>query len=210
MSRQRQSKSAAWRRRQEADAHVRAARAAGYRSRAAYKLLAIDEAHGLLRRGMAVVDLGAAPGGWSQVVRKKIGAQGRLVAVDRLATAPLEGVHVVHGDFTAAAVRRQMEEILGAAADLVLSDMAPNLSGIAVRDQANMQELFEAALAYCGGALKEGGDFLIKTFAGELHGGCRAAMQPLFDSVQAVTPDATRKGSRECYLLGRGFKPAAR
>lgn len=190
--------------------HVRAARAAGYRSRSAYKLLEIDKAHRLLARGMRVADLGAAPGGWSQVLAKKAApGGGAVVAVDVLAFAPLTGVIFIQGDFTEPAVQQQIREQLGDAADIVVSDMAPDLSGIAVRDQAQAQMLFAAALDYCrAGGLKAGGDFLIKTFAGEMHGECRRTLNGYFSAVCALTPAATRKNSRECYLLGRGFTAA--
>lgn len=184
---------------------MRAARAAGYRSRASYKLLQIHAEHKLLQRGMSVVDLGAAPGGWSQVAAEKVGAAGRVLAADKLAMPSLAGVAFIQGDFTAEEMCAEMLAAAGVA-DVVLSDMAPNISGIAVRDQANAQELFEAALNYCGrGGLKTGGDFLVKIFAGEMQNECRAILRARFSAVKTIIPPATRKTSRECYLLARGF-----
>lgn len=206
MSRQRQAKSAQWHRRQEGDAYVRAARAAGYRSRAAYKLQQINAQQKILRAGMTLVDLGAAPGGWSQVAAQAVGARGCVLAVDKLPMQQLPQVQVVHGDFTEAAVRAAMLQAVGAA-DGVLSDMAPNLSGNAVRDQAQAQALFALALAYCAdGGLKAGGWLLVKTFAGSAQEECRTALREVFAQVKALTPDATRSASRECYLLGRGYR----
>ncbi len=207
MSRLRRSKSAAWRRRQESDTHVLAARAAGYRSRSAYKLLEIDNSHRLLRQKMRVADLGGSPGGWSQVLRQRVGQNGYVVAVDLLPMEVLEGVHFILGDFTEPAIQQQITAALGGAADVVVSDMAPNLSGIAVRDQANATALSASALAYCqAGGLKKGGDFLIKTFAGEEQGEYRQLLIKAFGSVKVIYPQATRKNSRECYLLAKSFK----
>ena len=167
----------------------------------------------MLTRGLRVADLGAAPGGWSQVLAEKVGSGGEgggmVVAVDILPLSPLSGVIAIQGDFTEEAVQRQILAQLGAPADVVVSDMAPDLSGIAVRDQAQAQRLFDTALTYCcAGGLKAGGDFLIKTFAGEMHDLSRRALKDSFAAVRALTPAATRKNSRECYLLGRGFTAA--
>lgn len=204
MSRARRAKSAAWHRRQEADVHVRAARAEGYRSRAAYKLIEINRRHALLRRGMTVIDLGAAPGGWSQVAKQQVGADGRVLAVDLLAMPALTGIEFIPGDFSEPSLQQRILERLGGRAAVIISDMAPNLSGIAARDQAAMQQLVLQVVAFCSSALKPGGDLLIKTFIGDGHDACRQALQAAFKQVKTIHAQASRKSSRECYLLARG------
>lgn len=194
--------SRAWLRRHVTDAYVRRAKAEGYRSRAAYKLLEIDRKDRLLRPGMVVLDLGAAPGGWSQVAAEKVGARGKVVAVDLLDIAPLPGVTVLRSDFRDA----DLEAALGGPADVVLSDVMPNVSGVPLVDQARAAELILAALEVCRKLLKPEGVFLAKIFQGSAFEETRAALREAFKTVTVRKPDASRSESRETFLLARGRK----
>jgi 23S rRNA (uridine2552-2'-O)-methyltransferase len=191
--------SKAWLRRHVTDPYVRAAAARGYRSRAAYKLIEIDRKDRLLRAGMTVLDLGAAPGGWSQVAAERVGPGGRVVAVDLLKVEPIPGVSVLQGDFREVG----LEDMLGGAADVVLSDMLPNLTGIAAIDQARAAELTAAAIELCSRVLKPDGVLLIKVFHGEAFDEVRRRLQQAFAKVAARKPAASRGESRENYLLAR-------
>lgn len=196
-----------WLARHVTDEFVRRARKEGYRSRAAYKLAELDAHDRLLRPGMVVVDLGAAPGGWSQYAKSRVGPGGRVLAVDILPLAPLAGVEIVHGDFTEPAVLDLLLGRLGGCrADLVISDMAPNISGVASADQVRAALLAELALEFADKTLKPGGDCLVKTFQGEGFNELRRRMQACFDKVLTRKPKASRAESREVYLLGRGFR----
>lgn len=207
MSRRRQSKSARWKRRQEADRYVQSARQQGYRSRAAYKLLEIDATARLLTPGLKVADLGAAPGGWSQVAAAKVGDRGRVVAVDKLSMVPLGGVHFIHGDIETAAVQKNIAAYLGGAADVLLSDMAPDLTGIAVTDQARMAALAETVLSFADTGLCQGGHLLIKSFQGELSDRLRQSLTKSFRRVTVLRPAASRRESREFYFCAARFIP---
>lgn len=191
----------------ERDQYVKKSRSEGYRSRASYKLLALDEKDRLLRPGMTVVDLGAAPGGWSQVVAEKIGSKGCIVASDILPMDTLADVTFVQGDFTEESV---LEEILAALgdqqADLVISDMAPNMSGIRAVDQPAAMYLVELALDLSLRVLKPGGSFVAKIFQGEGFDAFLAEVRPHFNRVVIRKPDASRPRSREIYLVARGLK----
>jgi 23S rRNA (uridine2552-2'-O)-methyltransferase len=193
--------SRAWLQRHVSDPYVRRAKDQGYRSRAAFKLLEIDAKDRLLRAGMRVVDLGAAPGGWSQVAAQRVGAGGRVVAIDLLEMAPLPGVTVLRGDFRA--LGGELLERLGGPADLVLSDMLPNVTGIATVDQARAAALALAAIGFCRTGLKPGGTLLIKVFHGEAFEEVLAALKAAFGTVQTRKPGASRGESRETYLLAR-------
>jgi 23S rRNA (uridine2552-2'-O)-methyltransferase len=171
---------------------VRKARAQGYRSRAAFKLLEIDAKEKLLRPGIAVLDLGAAPGGWSQVAARK-GA--RVVAIDLLDMAPIPGVTVLKGDFRALPLDEKV--------DLVLSDLAPNLSGVRDTDQARAAELTRAAIALCQRVLKPEGSLLVKLFHGDNFDALRQELKAAFQTVAVEKPAASRGESRETYLLAR-------
>jgi len=199
--------SKAWLHRHVTDPYVRQARAAGYRSRAAYKLLEIDRRDGLLKPGLRVLDLGAAPGGWSQVAAGRAGPKGRVVAIDLLEIAPISGVKLVRGDVREAQARAALKEALGGAADLVLSDLAPNLSGIPGVDQARGAELAELALELAGETLKPSGALLLKVFQGEAFAEVLSRVKQGFQSVSVRKPGASRGESRETYLLARGLKP---
>jgi 23S rRNA (uridine2552-2'-O)-methyltransferase len=199
--------SSRWLQRHVKDPYVRRAREDGYRSRAAFKLLEINTRDRLLIPGARIVDLGAAPGGWSQVAAQKVGAAGRVVAVDLLQFAPISGVTGIQGDFRQPEVQAQLAAALqGQKADGVLSDMSPNISGIASADQARAAELVRMALAFCQARLRPDGFFLVKVFQGEEFAGLLAEMKRMFREVKVVKPSASRGESRETYLLARGLK----
>lgn len=205
MKRTRTSK--AWMMEHVNDAYVQRAKAEGYRSRAAFKLLEIDERDHLMRPGMVVVDLGAAPGSWSQVALKRVGAKGRVIALDLLLVEAMPGLEFIQGDFQEDAVLEQLESLLaGAPVDLVLSDMAPNMSGIELTDQARSVYLAELALDFAARHLKPGGKFLVKVFQGAGFMAFRQAAQESFTALQVRKPKASRDRSAEVYLLGNGFK----
>ncbi|WP_019917507.1 RlmE family RNA methyltransferase [Methyloversatilis discipulorum] len=194
------------------DPYVKQAQAQGFRSRAAFKLMQIDDKDRLLAPGKVVVDLGSTPGGWSQVASKKVGASGKVVAIDLLPMEPVHGVHFVLGDFREdEALAELVESLDGRRVDLVLSDMAPNLSGIAVTDQARSIHLLELALEFAREHLKSGGDMLVKVFQGSGFDELRREMEQLFTSVAVRKPDSSRDRSAEVYLLCRGRRgePAA-
>ena len=187
------------------DAHVQRARAEGWRSRAAFKLTEIDDRDKLLRPGMTVVDLGSAPGSWSQVAARRVAPGGRLVALDLLPMEALHGVEFIQGDFredtTVQALAAALE---GRQVDLVLSDMAPNMSGIGMVDQARVMLLAELTLEFCALHLKLGGDMLVKVFQGDGFMELRRALQQQFQTLQMRKPAASRNRSAEIYLLARG------
>lgn len=186
------------------DPYVKKAQQDGYRSRAAYKLMEIDKRDHLLRSGMTVVDLGAAPGSWCQVAVEKMKWQGRVLAIDLLPMAPIPGVDSLEGDFTEPAALAWLEEKLqNGRIDLVLSDMAPNISGVMLSDQARQYELCELALEFSVNWLKPDGAFLVKVFQGVGFEDFRAQMRQAFEQVQIRKPDASRDRSAEVYLLGR-------
>lgn len=195
-----------WLREHARDVYVRRAQADGYRSRAVYKLMEIDARYRLLHPGMTVIDLGAAPGGWTQYVRERVGPKGCVLAQDVLPMAPLPGVQFVCGDIADPAVLDLLIQQLGESkAELVISDMAPNISGDSVSDQARMVELAEHVLIVVGVGLKNGGHLLLKAFQGVGFTQVRQAMQPSFDKLLTCKPRASRPHSREIYLLGLGF-----
>jgi 23S rRNA (uridine2552-2'-O)-methyltransferase len=188
------------------DAYVRRARREGYRSRAAYKLLEIARADRLIPPGTTVVDLGAAPGGWSQVAAQLAGPRGKVVAVDVLEMEPLRSVVVVQGDLgDAGTVELVANALQGRPVDLVLSDMAPNISGISVSDQARAMALAELALTFSVKWLKPDGNLLVKTFQGTGFPQLREMMSSHFRQVATRKPDASRSRSSEVYLLCRGL-----
>jgi 23S rRNA (uridine2552-2'-O)-methyltransferase len=192
-------------RRHLADPFVQRARAEGYRSRAAWKLIEIDERERLLRAGAVVVDLGAAPGGWSQIAARRVGDRGRVIAVDVLDMPSLPGVCFIRGSFLDPQVRAAVRAAAGGRADVVLSDMMPNVSGVASADQARAAELVHAAIAFCEEILVPEGAFLVKVFQGSEFGGILAALRRSFRKVKTCKPAASRAQSREIYLLARGL-----
>lgn len=189
------------------DPYVRQAQAQGYRSRAVFKLLEIQEKDRLLRPGMTVIDLGAAPGSWSQVAAGLVGDKGLVIASDILPMEPLPGVHFVLGDFREEAVFAALLAVLGdRQADLVISDMAPNMSGERSVDQPRAMYLAELALELARRVLRPGGDLLVKTFQGEGVDAYRKEMRQSFRQLLVRKPGASRARSSEVYLLGRGFE----
>ncbi|MDO8892409.1 MAG: 23S rRNA (uridine(2552)-2'-O)-methyltransferase RlmE [Sulfurimicrobium sp.] len=204
MKRSRTSK--AWMREHLTDPYVQMANKEGYRSRAVYKLMEIDERDHLLKPGMTVVDLGAAPGSWTQVVAKKISSAGLLIALDILPMEPVHGAKFIQGDFREDAVLSQLEAALqGRPVDLVISDMAPNISGIGLSDQARSMHLAELAMEFSCQHLKPGGNFLVKVFQGDGFDDFVREMRARFSQVQVRKPKASRGRSTEVYMLGKGL-----
>lgn len=194
----------AWLREHLSDSYVRRARLEGYRSRAAYKLAEIDDRDHLIRPGSLIIDLGAAPGGWSQLASERLKGNGRIIAVDLLDMPPLPEVLFVRGDFADPGVLRQIETLLaGQRVDLVLSDMSPNISGIAIRDQALAADLAARALDFARRWLKPDGALLVKVFQGREFANLLAEMRRGFGAVLTRKPVASRDRSAELYLLGR-------
>ena len=189
------------------DPYVKQAQEAGYRSRAVFKLKEIDDKDHLLKPGRSVVDLGAAPGGWSEYARSKLPDKDPVFALDILPMEPIAGVHIIEGDFTSEEVLNELLEALdGAKINLVLSDMAPNISGMKAIDQPKAMYLAELSLDFCQQAMAPGGDFLVKVFQGEGFDDFLRAMRDRFQKVLVRKPSASRPRSREVYLLGRNYK----
>jgi len=203
----RSKSSARWLREHFTDEYVKRAQQDGYRSRAVYKLLEIHEKDRLLRPGLAVVDLGAAPGGWSQLATRLVGGQGRVMALDILPMEPLPSVEFIEGDFRETAVLDQLLAALdGRPVDLVLSDMAPNTSGIKAVDQPSSLYLAELALDFARQCLKPGGDFLVKAFQGEGFDRFLKELRVAFATTAPRKPRASRARSAEQYLLARNYR----
>ena len=197
----------AWLREHVNDTYVQRAKAEGYRSRASFKLMEIDDRDHLIRSGEIVVDLGATPGGWSQVAAKRMQGKGRVIALDLLEMDPLHGVDFIQGDFREEDVLRQLEAMLaGKKLGLVLSDMAPNMSGILLSDQARVMHLAELGLEFSRNWLKPDGAFLVKVFQGYGFDDFVREMRLVFKTVASRKPDASRDRSAEVYMLGRGLK----
>ena len=189
------------------DVFVQRSKAEGFRSRAAYKLMEIDDRDRLIRPGETVVDLGAAPGGWSQVVANRLGGRGRIIALDLLEMSPIHGVDFIQGDFREDVVLHQLEELLsGGRVGLVLSDMAPNISGIPISDQARVMHLAELGVDFSKQWLKPEGSFLVKVFQGHGYEDLVRLMRETFRSVVTRKPEASRDRSSEVYLLGKGLR----
>ncbi len=204
----RQAKTRVWHHRHVHDFYVRQATEQGWRSRSAFKLLEIDDRDRLLRPGMTVVDLGCAPGGWCQVAVERLKGQGRLLGVDLLEMAPIAGLEFILGDIAADKTLDHLREALdGRAVDLVLSDLAPNITGVTVTDQARSYALAELALDFAGQFLHPGGSFLVKVFQGEGFEDYIRQLRVRFQKVAARKPKASREASREVYLLARGLIP---
>ena len=194
-----------WLERQLNDPYVRRAKAENYRSRAAYKLLELDEKFGLLRGVKAVVDLGIAPGGWSQVVRRRI-PQAAVVGIDLLPTDPIDGVTILQMDFLEDAAPERLREALGGDADLVLSDMAANTVGHQQTDHLRTMALVETGLEFAKEILRPGGAYVAKVLAGGADNNLVAELKRLFATVKHAKPPASRKGSSEWYVVAQGFK----
>jgi 23S rRNA (uridine2552-2'-O)-methyltransferase len=204
----RKPSSTRWLERQLNDPYVRRAKAENYRSRAAFKLIELDERFGLLKGAKAVVDLGIAPGGWSQVVRRKV-PQGRVVGIDLLPTDPIEGVSILQMDFMDETAPDRLKEALGGEADLVLSDMAANTVGHQQTDHLRTMALVEAGLLFATEVLRPGGAYVAKVLAGGADNQLVAEMKRHFTTVKHAKPPASRKDSSEWYVIAQGFKGAA-
>lgn len=204
-ARGRSASSTRWLERQLNDPYVRRAKAENYRSRAAYKLLELDERFRLLKGVSAVIDLGIAPGGWSQVVRRRA-PQAKVVGIDLLRTDPIEGVEILQMDFMEDAAPARLQAELGQPADLVLSDMAANTVGHPRTDHLRTMGLVEAALEFAKEVLRPGGAFVAKVLAGGADNSLVAELKRHFSSVKHAKPPASRKGSSEWYVVAQGFK----
>ena len=201
----RTASSVRWLERQLNDPYVRQAKSEGYRSRAAYKLAELDDRFGLLKRAHRVVDLGIAPGGWSQVVRKRA-PKASIVGIDLLETEPIEGVTILQMDFMADEAPAALAAALGGAPDLVLSDMAANTVGHKQTDHLRTMALVEAAAWFAVETLEEGGAFVAKVLAGGTDSELLALLKKHFRTVKHAKPPASRKGSSEWYVVAQGFK----
>jgi len=199
--------SARWKRRQERDPYVQKARAEGWRSRAVFKLEEIHEREKLIRKGDTVVDLGAAPGGWCQYALKYTGTNGRVIGLDILEMPPIDGVEFIQGDFTTDDVLQQLLASVGDdKVDLVMSDMAPNISGNRSVDQPKSMYLVEIALDFATQVLRPGGSFVTKIFHGEGFDDYVRTVRQQFKTVKVRKPKASRPDSRETYLVARGYR----
>ena len=196
----------AWRKEQGRDRFFRRAHEEGFRARSVYKLTEIVERHRILRSGDAVVDLGAAPGSWSQITAQIVGPRGRVVAVDLTEIAPLPNVVTIQADMTHPAALQAIRDALGRPADAVLSDAAPATTGIAITDHARSVELCRTALGLAGELLRPGGAFVTKIFRGSDFDAFLAEVKRRFAQVKVVVPEATRKESKEAFVVGLGFK----
>ncbi len=197
-----------WRKKQHKEKYFKKAKAEGYRARSAYKLLQIQKRFRIMRRGDVVVDLGAAPGSWSQVAAKMVGDQGQVVALDLQPIDPIPGVTVLQGDMTAAAVQAQVTDAVGhGPIDVVLSDAAPATTGIKLHDHAVSMELTRAAFAIARRHLASGGHLVIKVFEGPDLQDVFAEIKAAFRFARIFAPDASRKGSRETFIVAQNFKP---
>ncbi len=198
--------SARWLKEHFDDIYVKQAQREGYRSRAAYKLLEIQQRDKLLRPGLRVLDLGAAPGGWSQVAASHVGVQGQIVAVDLLPMQPLSGVAFIQGDVREQAVLDQVAAALGGRAHLVLADMAPNITGMRSVDNARVLGLAELAVDFSADVLQSGGDLLMKIFQGSGFEQLQTRLRTEFGRVMTRKPHASRARSSEVYILARNYK----
>jgi 23S rRNA (uridine2552-2'-O)-methyltransferase len=204
-AKKRSAQSTRWLERQLNDPYVRRARAEGYRSRAAYKLLELDERFALLKGARRVIDLGLAPGGWAQVVRK-LNPQAAVVGIDLLPVDPIDGVAILQMDFLAESAPGVLLDALGGAPDLVLSDMAANTVGHPQTDHLRTMALVEAAAQFAGEVLKPGGAFVAKVLAGGADHALVAELKRMFATVKHAKPPASRKDSSEWYVIAQGFK----
>jgi len=199
-----------WLERQLNDPYVHAAKSKGYRSRAAFKLIELDSKFHFLKKGARVLDLGAAPGGWTQVAAQRIGETGHIVAIDILEMEPMPGVEIFHADLTDPEIPAQLKQALRGAADVVLSDMAASTTGHRATDHLRTIALLEAAIDLAEDVLKPGGIFIGKAFQGGATGDLLARIKKSFRDVKHVKPPASRTESVELYLIAQGFKGRVR
>jgi 23S rRNA (uridine2552-2'-O)-methyltransferase len=205
-ARRRKPSSTEWLSRQLNDPYVAAARRQGYRSRAAFKLVELDQRFHLLRPGRRVVDLGCAPGGWTQVAAERVGRRGRVVGVDLAATATLAGAVLLHLDLREPGAAAAIREALGGGADIVLSDMAPATTGHAATDHLRIVALAECAFAVAEEILEPGGTFVAKVFQGGAEGALLARLKQSFSELRHAKPPASRAASAETYVVAKGFR----
>jgi 23S rRNA (uridine2552-2'-O)-methyltransferase len=208
-ARRRKPSSTEWLNRQLNDPYVAEAHRLGYRSRAAFKLIQLDERFHLLKPGMRLVDLGCAPGGWAQIAARRVGAQGRVVGIDLLPTDPIESATLLTGDFRDTDMAGHIRAALGGPADLVLSDMAAPATGHAATDHLRVVALAEGAFAFAESVLKPGGAFVAKVFQGGAEGELLAALKRAFAEVRHAKPAASRAESAETYVVAKGFRGGA-
>lgn len=198
-----------WLQRQLNDPYVKAAKAAGWRSRAAFKIIELDERFGLFRPGQSIVDLGAAPGGWTQVAVKRAGERGKVVALDILPMDPVPGAITLQGDFNEEAAERAVLEALDGTADLVISDIAPNTTGHNATDHIRILALVELAADFARKVLTPGGAFVAKVFQGGTERDLLNALKRDYATVRHAKPPASRKDSAEMYVVAQGFRGGA-
>ena len=208
-ARRRKPSSTEWLNRQLNDPYVAEAQRLGYRSRAAFKLMQLDERFRLLRPGIRIVDLGCAPGGWTQIAARRVGVQGRVVGIDLSPTDPIEGATLLTGDFRDPDMAERIRDALGGPADLVLSDMAAPATGHAATDHLRIVALAEDAFAFAAAILKPGSAFVAKVFQGGAEGDLLAALKRGFAEVRHAKPAASRAESAETYVVAKGFRGAA-
>ncbi|QNT78686.1 RlmE family RNA methyltransferase [Entomobacter blattae] len=194
-----------WLARQLNDPYVVAAKKQGWRSRASFKLIELNDRYGLIKKGMSVVDLGAAPGGWSQVALKE--KAGKVVGIDLLEVEPVPGAEIIQGDFTDPEMVDRLKQMIDGFADIVLSDMAPNTTGHAATDHLRIMDLAEQALIFAAEILKEGGSFVAKVFQGGSEKRMLHMLKTGFSVVKHAKPPASRKESSELYVIATGFRP---
>ena len=187
------------------DPYVKQASKAGLRSRAAYKLIEIQQKRNLVKKGDCVLDLGSAPGAWSEALVKLVGVGGKVVACDLLPMEAIQHVAFVQGDFLDKATQQAIQGYQ-VSYDVIVSDMAPDLTGQSITDQANMLELIEQAFVFCSGHLKPGGKLLVKCFSGALQNEISTLFKNNFSKIKVIKPDASRSASKEIYLIGEGFR----
>jgi 23S rRNA (uridine2552-2'-O)-methyltransferase len=204
-ARKHSTSSQAWLNRQLNDPYVQAAKAQGFRSRAAFKLLELDEKHFLITKGARVVDLGAAPGGWTQIALQRGAAS--VVGIDLLPMVPIAGAQLIEGDFMEEGMEVRLRALLGGPADLVLSDMAPNTTGHVATDHIRIMALADLALAFAVEVLAPGGGFVAKLFQGGAERDMLNTLKRRFTSVRHAKPPASRKDSKEMYVVATGFRP---
>jgi 23S rRNA (uridine2552-2'-O)-methyltransferase len=205
-ARRRKPSSTAWLSRQLNDPYIAEARRLGYRSRAAFKLIELDDRYRLLRPGARVLDLGCAPGGWTQVAVERVGASGRVVGIDIAETAPIAGAAILRADIHDASVAAEVTVELGGLADVVLSDIAPSTTGHAATDHLQIVALAEAAIAVACEILKPGGSLVAKMFQGGAQGMLLAQLKRAFAEVRHAKPPASRARSAETYVIAKGFR----
>jgi len=196
----------AWLKERKRDRFYRLAKKEAYRSRASYKLKQLNEKYRLMKEGDIVVDLGAAPGGWSQVAREAVGEEGKVIAVDIQKMSRIDGIVFLQGDITEPSTVDKILKELGGRADVIISDMSPKLSGNKSLDHARSVYLCDCALEFASKALKEGGNFLVKIFRGDMYNDYLKRVKSSFNFCKSHSPEASLRGSSEIYILGKGFK----